>query len=83
MCPTFLGISKNYLATASEDNNLYIWDRKHGILLSKIKMLENIMGVHFAAFDPENEGVLIAADSTGLSISYSRNLSLKQITTDI
>lgn len=83
MCPTFLGMSKNYLATASEDNNLYIWDRKHVILLSKIKMLENIMGVHFAAFDPENEGVLIAADSTGLSISYSRNLSLMQITTDI
>ena len=93
--PNFLGISKNYLATNSEDNDLYVWDKSYGILLTKIKLPMSLLSVSddlfpefnkqviFAEFDPENEEALFIADANGLSISYSRSLSLKQITTDL
>ena len=83
--PNFLGISNNYLATTSEDNNLYVWDKNYGILLTniKLKMREHLWQANFVEFDPGNEEALFVADANGLSISYSRSLSLKQITTDL
>ena len=74
--PHYLGESKNYLAVNAEDYNVYVWDRNYGVLLTKIQFDKNESWcVHFAAFDPNNEEILLVANTRGLSIWHSNNLS--------
>lgn len=75
LIPNYLGVSKNYIVTNAEDYNVYVWDRNYGVLLTKIKFDKNDSWcVHYAAFDPTNEEIVLVADTRGLSIWHSKNL---------
>lgn len=75
LIPNYLCISKNFIASTSEDFTVYIWDRHHNILVNKLHAPTKLgKYVNSVAFDPKNEEIFVTAHRSGLLVWNSKHL---------
>jgi F-box/WD-40 domain protein 5 len=72
-----LDSSKQFIASGSEDNDGYVWDKASGLLAARLQGHSAL--VNCVAFNCKNEQMLVSAsDDHSIRVGHSRNLARKR-----